>query len=291
MATSTTIDNIYELAAANGYEPRMMSAGYILMKCVWHDDEKSSLLVYPDGWWHCLGECQTSGPNEWLYAELLSSGSVRRPAADTPRGYSPRVPSEPDQQLEFVHTAHQTLKRNSSFRWYADQRGIGGRVETCELGWHEGWLVIPAYSDKRDLVGIILRSGPQAQKMTGLRFTQPTGQRALMYCPDWSLMSRADMIYVVFGMIDALTLSELRLPVVTTTGGAKSFKAKWLEEWRKPIMVVPDAGEEPQAHHLLKNLGWRGRLKKLKYPKNYSDPNDYIRNSDGDALRKELIGG
>ena len=114
----------------------------------------------------------------------------------------------------------------------------------------------------------------------------------MMYCPDWSLLSRAEeCIYVVFGMMDALTLSELRLPVVTTTGGAKSFKEEWLKDFRLPIIVVPDKGEQPQAYRLAKDLGWRGDLNKLSYPMDYKDPNDYIRNGHGKELLYELVGG
>ncbi len=282
-----TLDMIYEVALGS----KMMSGGYLLLHCPFHDDTKASVLAYADGWYRCLGACDNSGPLFNLYAELISPGSVKRGTPERVGGYPPRIPSEPHQQVSFVKNAHQTLKRNTSFSWYIKQRGLEGRIETCYLGWHEGWLVIPVYSDSRDLLSIIIRSGPQAQKLTGLRFSQPTGQRAMMYCPDWSLLSRSDILYVVFGMIDALTLSELRLPVVTSTGGAMSFKAKWIKQWRKPVLVVPDAGEEPQAYHLLKNLGWRGKLKKLTYPKNYSDPNDYLAGGDGDALLKELVSG
>jgi hypothetical protein len=91
-------------------------------------------------------------------------------------------------------------------------------------------------------------------------------------------------------MMDALTLSELRLPVLTTTGGATSFDPKWLEKYRKPIFVVPDLGEGPQAQDLASKLDWRARIKWLKYPDGYKDPNDYLRNGKGQDLMKELIG-
>ena len=266
----------------------LMGSGYLLTNCPWHDDSKRSLLVYPDGWWHCLGECQTSGPNHRLYSEFSSPGSTRRGSRDVARGYPPNVPSNISDQILFVEEAKATIQRNSSFRWYSEQRGVEGRIETCELGWHEGWLVLPIYSPERDLTGIIMRSGPQAQKLTGTRFTQPTGQRAMIYCPDWSLLDRSDQIYVVYGMIDALTLSELRLPVVTTTGGAKSFKPEWLTSYRKPIIVVPDLGELAQARKLAGRLGWRGKVGQLSYPNDFKDPNDYLQYGRGKDLLYEL---
>lgn len=282
-----TLEQIRELDPGS----RLMGSGYLLMTCPWHDDAKQSLLVYPDGWWHCRGECLTSGPNSLLYAELSSPGTTARGRRDIPKGYPPALPADKDEQIRFVETAHATIQRNASFRWYAEQRGIEGRIEPCELGWHEGWLVLPVKSADDDIAGIIMRSGPQAEKLTGIRFSQPTGQRAMVYCPDWNLTLRdPGPLYIVFGMMDALTLSELRLPVLTTTGGATSFDPKWLEKYRKPIFVVPDLGEGPQAQALASKLDWRARIKWLKYPDGYKDPNDYLRNGKGQDLMKELIG-
>ena len=275
----------------------MMGSGYLLMKCVWaadkHDggeDRNASMLVYPDGYYCMASSCGTSGPLHKLYAELNSPGTTRAGAADHPSGYPPRLPASPYDMAEFVDTAHRTILRNNSFSWYAEQRGIKGRIEPCDLGWHEGWLVIPVYSEKRELNGLIIRSGPQQQRTTGLRFSQPTGQRAMIYCPDWRLLSTAKSLFVVYGMIDALTLSELRLPVVTTTGGAKSFDPRWLNSIRKPIYIVPDKGEVAVATTLTGQLDWRGRMKTLKYPGEFKDPADYIAAGRGDELRAELVG-
>ena len=286
--SNITLEMIQELDP----NAELRGSGYLHMCCPWHDDAQASLLVYADGWYHCLGECLTSGPISRLYAELSATGSTKQGTKDIPKGRPPTIPSDPGDQIRFVSNAHQTILRNNSFRWYIAQRGLEGRIEPCELGWHQGWLVLPVHSPHHDIDGIIMRSGPQAEKLTGLRFTQPMGQRAMMYCPDWSLLSKAEQcIYVVFGMMDALTLSELRLPVVTTTGGAKSFKPEWLEKYRLPIIVVPDKGEEAQAYRLAKGLNWRGKVKALAYPTGYKDPNDYIKNGRGVDLVKELVGG
>lgn len=268
-----------------------MGDGYLLMRCPFHDDAKASLLVYADGWSHCRGECLASYPLNTLYAELNSPGSINRASPDITYGRPPRLPGSPHEMAEFVDDAHQTILRNNSFSWYAETRGIRGRIEPCDLGWHQGWLVLPVYSEQRELQGLIIRSGPQEQKVTGLRFSQPTGQRAMMYCPDWTLLSKTEgPLYVVFGMIDALTLSELRLPVVTSTGGAKSFQPQWLNAMRKPILVVPDKGEEQAGSRLVNHLDWRGKLKKLKYPGEFKDPNDYLSFGKGNELLRELVG-
>ena len=286
-----TLDQIYEIAPG----AKWMGDGYLLMFCPWHEADgymhNRSLLAYPDGWWHCMGACLTSGPNNILYAELSSPGSTPQGTRDVVYGRPPRLPGSPEGMVEFVDNAHRTILRNNSFSWYAEERGIGGRIESCELGWHQGWLVLPVYSQDRTLEGIILRSGPQEQKLCGTRFTQPTGQRAMVYCPDWSLLLRTELpIYIVFGMIDALTLSELRLPVLTSTGGAGSFKPEWLQKVRRRILIVPDKGEEQVASKLANELDWRGQLKMLDYPGDFKDPNDYMRAGKKEDLLRELVG-
>ena len=282
-----TIDQIYDIAP----DAKWMGDGYLLMRCPFHDDAKASLLVYKDGWSHCRGECLASYPLDTLYAELSSPGSVNRASPDITYGKPPRLPGSPAGLTEFVDQAHETIMRNNSFSWYVEERGLGGRVEPCYLGWHQGWLVLPVFSEHRELDGVILRSGPQEQQLTGLRFSQPTGQRSMVYCPDWSLLHRTEgPLYVVFGMMDALTLSELRLPVVTSTGGAQSFQKQWLEDYRKPIIVVPDAGEQRAATLLANGLDWRGKLKMLSYPGDFKDPNDYMVAGKGQDLLRELVG-
>jgi len=76
---------------------------------------------------------------------------------------------------------------------------------------------------------------------------------------------------------------------MTTTGGAKSFKAEWLTDYRKNVIIVPDKGEEEQAYRLAKDLGWRASVKRLAYPNDYKDPNDYMRNGRGKDLLYELV--
>src|SRR3990167_5024820 len=122
---------IYEHAP----DAQMMSRGYLLMRCPWHDDRKKSLLVFPDGWWRCIGECNASGRLEKLYAELMSPGATSRSAEDSFTGRPPRIPSDPEGMAYFVYNAHDAMIHNESYRWYLEQRGVDGRIEPCKLGW------------------------------------------------------------------------------------------------------------------------------------------------------------
>src|SRR3990167_9371937 len=206
-----------------------MHKGYLLLKCPFHDDRQPSLLVFPDGWFRCKGaECGRTGRLEILYDALVAPGAAPNGRAEHAKGHPPRLPPTEDTEAitRLVWDAHDVLMRNESFRWYLEMRGVADRVETAALGWHDGWITVPILTNDRLVRGVVLRATKMTQKMTGLRFAQPTGQRPMPYYPDWALVNKGGgALFVVFGMFDALALSSLRFPVVTTTGGSQTFRA------------------------------------------------------------------
>ena len=164
---------------------------------------------------------------------------------------------------------------------------MAGRIETGRLGWHDGWVTIPIFDQDDDLQGVFLRAGPQAEKACGLRFTQAGGQRSMLYCPDWALLRDKKSVAVVFGMFDALTLAELRIPVVTVTGGDRTFTPYHLTQIRSRCIIIPDKKASGAAAELAAGLGWRGKIKRLSYPNGLTDINDYVREGRaGDLLRE-----
>ena len=87
-------------------------------------------------------------------------------------------------------------------------------------------------------------------------------------------------VAVVYGMMDALVLSSLRFPTVTTTGGSKSFDPAWLDHWRKKVIIVPDEeGDDRAASDLAAQLGWRAKILRLPYDDEVHDPADYAKDS------------
>lgn len=93
---------------------------------------------------------------------------------------------------------------------------------------------------------------------------------------------------VVFGIIDALTINQFRYPVVTSTAGADTFKAEWLDEFRCPVYVLPDKGEERTAKELVSEMVWRGHVVQLEYPPDCKDVNDYLIHGKESQLKSEL---
>lgn len=279
-----TIDQIIEIAG--DYGDHLKSGGqnsYISMHCPWHDDRKKSLLVFEDGWYRCLsGECAAVGRNERLYEELNNPGYIRRTGPVHHLSYPPKLPTDLNEISKLAWEAHEELLAKPELKWYLTMRGVDDRIETAVLGWYKGWITVPILSEAGDVLGIYARATPPQEKITGLRFTQPGGQKPMMYVPDWNLLQRAERLGVVFGMMDALVLSSLRYPVCTTIGGSPSFDAAWLDFWRKPITIIPDkSGDDRAALDLAKDLGWRAKIFRIDYPDGIEDPADFAKEQHG----------
>jgi len=283
-----TLDNIYELSPG----ARKMSRGYLLTFCPFHQDDSPSLLVFEDGWFRCKGaECGRTGRLETLYDALVSPGMSANGRTEHAKSSPPWLPRADDTEAieRLVWDSHDVLLRNESFRWYLKMRGVDDRIETAKLGWYDGWITIPILNEDQKVGGLCLRATKLTQKLTGLRFYQPLSQRPMMYCPDWALLRRAGTVFIVFGLVDALALSSLRLPVVTTTGGSMSFSPAWLETVRKKVVIVPDAeGDDEYARKLAAQLGWRGSVVRLPYDETKKDPADFLAQEAGSGGRDEL---
>lgn len=261
-----------------------MHRGYLRGRCPFHDDKSPSLLVFPDGWWRCLGECNTYGKNEWLLDQLREPGARRRPPEQRVGYKSLSIPPYSDQEAmsDFVWDAHHSLMNADGYRWTFEQRGIDGCIERSKLGWYDGWMIVPILSNTDDVKGVYGRAGEAVEKVTGERFTHSEGQPNLMYVPDYNLLKDPSRpLAVVFGLFDALVLSDLRFPVVSPTSGKDSFDPAWLNDWFGRIYVIPDDNEWESGQKLASKLGWRGHILDLKYDDQVKDPADYAKKSVG----------
>ena len=260
---------------------------YLAARCPFHSpDEHPSLLVYADGFFQCLA-CGVRGRHEYLY-EVLRGHAPRHVAGETAHWNPPYLGLERAENEGIANSAHEALLNFDNLRWYLTMRGVEGRIEPCRLGWFQGWYTIPVYDRERSFRGMVLRAGSHIQRATGQRFHQPKSQRPLLFCPDWRLMDTKSTLFVVFGMLDALSLSELRFSVVTSTGGKDSFSPDWLADWRSKIVIVPDRGEEKDAIELAGHLDWRGSVLQLDYGEHAKDANDLLV-ADPANLRNQLL--
>jgi hypothetical protein len=268
-----TLDDVQEIA---GGEYR--GKGYLHLNCPYHNDEHASLVLYPDGWFHCLANCE-SGRIEWLYEKLTGESNTQTSfkRSKSLKGRPPKLPRNAGSLEDLVESAHERMLPDTSmYRMYAEARGIDSMIPACKLGWYQGWLTIPIYGKEGNFNGLILRAGPQAQEETGLRFTQPTGQQSMAYSPSWDICRSAESIFIPFGLVDAISIGSLGFPAITTTGGAKSFRPEWFDEYRVRLYAIPDEGEDSQAYRLAKKLGWRGKVVRLAFPDGHKDINDLL---------------
>lgn len=258
---------------------------YIAGLCPYHEDSTPSLLVFDDGWFQCLA-CNKRGTHQTLMDKLDGTPShlAGREATSEYESGLPYVPDGWSEMEQFAWDAHSFLLKEKSVGWYLRMRGIEDRVVPNSIGWSNGWYTFPILSKEGYFNGMVLRASASVQRNTGHRYYIPPGQKPRIYVPDWKLVRSSSKIFVVYGIIDALVMTSLGIPTVTTSGGKVTFSPDWVNEYRGRIYVLPDKGEEDTALHLVGQLGWRGSMVKLEYPEEYKDPADFVQFGDSDLL-------
>lgn len=260
---------------------------YIVGVCPFHHDNSPSLLVFRDGYFHCLGaDCARSGIWKTLWNKL--SGQPIQVVSEKRIHY--RSPAnllidDYGSKEDGAYRAYLDLVRFPTFQWYLELRGLEDAIDVHEIGYHRGWYTIPVRDRDYKFENVIFRAAPHVQDAINMRYWadgQPT-----MFVPDWGLLEKCDYIIIVFGILDALTLNKFRLPVVTPTHG-HVFDTNWLNEFRKPIYVIPDKGEEKSGLRLVSNLSWRGHLVRLDWPSGMKDTNDFLRAGQQGELLSQL---
>lgn len=248
---------------------------YFACSCAFHSpDTRPSMMVYTDGY-NCLG-CGAHGSIQYLAKKLNSVNTfivqVPQTGKVKPNWYSWLRAFGTWEYL--VLAAHRTVINNPQYRNYFIDRKINSYIDTCNLGYIDGWYVFPVYDTDHTLLTIIVRAGRSMNTDAKyvLRPRQENEENHL-YIPDWKLVNDANELYVPFGIIDAVTLCTLGLPSATGTVG-KSFNPALFDEFRCPIWIIPDRGEDKEATGLCASLGWRGRLLRLEYPEVCKDSND-----------------
>ena len=256
---------------------------YVATNCPFHDDSRPSLLVFKDGWFRCM-TCEAEGPWVRLYNRLQGANHRRAPITRRTEWVAPDLPDADDLETldNIAWSAHNVLVDNEHLQWWLKERGVDGRIEPCILGWYDGWYTIPVFTNEREFCGMVLRASPPTQETADQRFYQPHGQKPMLYIPDWHLVESHKVLFIVFGMFDALALAEMRYPVCTTTGGKDSFDPLWLRWCHSIKYVLPDEGEEKAAQKLAMKV--KAKTICLDYPDGVKDPADYL----WQRKRKEL---
>lgn len=274
------LDRAMELPGAKRYEK------YVACLCPYHGDSLPSLLVYED-WFKCTA-CGEQGPTRKLLDEKLTSSVVLQKEVDL----FPTVPRNITSEA-LALKANRMLQRNVGAQQYLTDRGFGhSAIVKHKLGYWDSWYTIPIVEREGHINNIMFRASPFVQGITTRRFYQTGGKGPMMYCPDWDMLDKATTVFIVFGLFDAITLTQLGFAAVTPTIGKENFNPDWLWFHRNSIVIVPDLGEEVAANKLCLKFGdWRPKVLKLDYPDGIKDPNDFIQKGKTSSLIKQLRRG
>lgn len=252
-------------------------SNYFVSCCVFHDDHSPSMFVYEDGWFRCAA-CGKKGTIVYLDKFL---GSHHRATLTRSQSVPTVLPQwrrweEKYGSLEgIVNYAHQTLLRYKRFRSFFKKRQIDSFIEQGYLGYLDSWALFPVYNIQRKLVDVVVRS-IATNSVRYVVHPMVGEQHRPLYIPNVDRVLKSGTVYVTFGIIDAISLELIGLPAVTGITG-KSLSVETLKPLGKKLIIIPDDGEEKEAYLLANRLGWRASVKKLKYPDDVKDPDEYRR--------------
>lgn len=259
---------------------------YLAAICPWHNDTKPSLFIYEDTY-KCVA-CGTWGHTSELL-KRLDKTRVKYKQEDEHESVNPFSIWLRTQTLyDVCKSAWNTINTCPSIGYYLYNRGIPENVrKSCGLGYKDDWYTIPLFSRTQKLVGCVARANPETRGKS--KYTQPHGQNPnLLYAPNWRLYDRAKVVFLTYGIFDAITLAINGVMAFSSISG-KLTNPIGLVDIRKRIVIIPDLGEEKEANILASRLGWRGEVTHIKYPEFCKDLNDiWMKNP---AQLKEIING
>jgi DNA primase len=248
---------------------------YLASVCPFHDDSRPSLMIYED-YYNCLS-CGAHGTTKSLYKQVCSNTMLLLQTKSKPDYSNPWTRWLRDDGLSHVlKTSWQTLCSQPSLGNYLTSRKINPATQKrLGIGYREDWFTIPIRNEDHKIIGAVARANGETNTSKS-RYVIPHEQNTeLLYAPDWEKVLDQPVIYLVFGILDAVSLDILGHAAISTTGG-KHLNPEALNSLRKRIVIIPDFGEESEAQYLAKELGWRGNVMKVDYPDDCKDVNDLL---------------
>lgn len=244
-------------------------SNYIAAKCVFHDDNRPSLIIHED-YYKCLA-CDAKGKTENLLRKLkgLPTQPQIRGSFSNPFTKWSKMGEELPHSLKI---AWQTLNEHPS-EYLTVQRGITDETRRkLGIGWRDGWYTFPIRDECRKIVGAVARA--DQTNPTSAKYVTPSGQDGnLLYIPSHEFIKEQGYVYVLFGILDSVTMYQLGIASISTTGGKRcDFEA--FSGIRKRCLFIPDKGEESDALNITKHMGWRGKTQKVNWPDDAKDVND-----------------
>lgn len=260
-----------------------------MASCLWHGaDHNPSLMVHTDGF-HCK-TCGKRGSLAYLDKLLGSHYQLTRSQPSKPQ-VLPRW-RQWEQKYGSIQgiadAAHKSLLKFPQFQSYFKQRQIDIFISAGRFGYIDGWILFPVLNQRQEVVDIVIRAGKSKSGVRYFLLRGNTTDATHLYVPNWKRVMESDVVYVVFGIVDAWAMEALGLACVTGTTG-KALSPDLLKPLDKKFIIVPDDGEERDGHLLANKLGWKAKVKALHYPDGCKDA-DEIRIKFGNQHLLQLLG-
>jgi hypothetical protein len=271
---------------------------YFSARCQYpdHEDSSPSMLVYADvdkpdglGRFYCSG-CNRGNTHTYLLHLIGKSGYARKPEHNQ-QIFQPMWRTWQQQYSsisELAQSAHNIMKvlPSRSRAAYFKQRALLPVVDQCVLGMKEAWATFPIFDQSGKIIDIIVRNTLKVGESKYI--IHPNDESTpLLYVPNWKRVLQSDVVYIVYGIVDALALEMCGLPVVTGSTG-KSLSNKRLIALNKRWCIIPDRREEEAAYKLAKGLGNFTEVRLIPYQSDEKDPDD-VRMKRGLDTLKSLI--
>jgi hypothetical protein len=141
------------------------------------------------------------------------------------------------------------------------------------IGLLENWVTFPIRKrGTNKIIGAIARAGDG--NSSPAKYVIPPGQdQNFLYVPSWKRIEKKKVVYLTFGIIDAVSLYLMGVASISTTCGMR-MDVSYLDQIRKRIIFIPDKGEEDKAQKFASKLGWRGGVMRCNYPEGIKDVNE-----------------
>lgn len=261
---------------------------YFSCYCPYDSHSTPALLVFADGMAKCLS-CNKIWSHEQLNKKI---GGHFIPQKNNTVSFRLlpqwRKWEEKYESLEgIVEYAHNSLKKHKQFQIYLKERKIYDFLEEGTLGYLDGWAIFPVRNGSQNIVDLVVRS---TKRDGNVRYVVRPSNNDIchpLYVPSWERVDQSDTIYCVFGIIDSISLHLAGLPSCTGVTG-KSLSPELLKPLGKRLIIVPDDGEEKEAHLLANKLGWRAKVKKMTWTEKTKDCDDIRRLYGNESLLSAL---
>ena len=236
-------------------------SNYVSTFCPFDEHASPALMIYSDedkpdgeGRYYCLS-CSKGGTHAYLYKFLTGKSVAVVPGAKKVQKFLPswRRWEERYGSIEaLVQKAHDNVVLHpTTHAWYLHKRGLMPMYEKCMLGYMDSWLIFPILDPQGKVLDVIARDTTGRSKYVIHSNDEDT---PLLYVPNWDRVMKSKLVYIVYGLIDALALEMCGLPAITGSTG-KSLSNKRLVQLNKRYVIVPDKGEDEAARKLAKSLG------------------------------------